>query len=155
MQKVLHPAYFPVNACNAYPTYWKDFTLKQAMAAYWKVKSWTFSLSNYSIGDGGGGSFNVIVDADEMSDLVCYTDSGGSGEGSGEVFSLAGGVSPLGIQMSVECFDDIFFYYSSVSGLFPGSQPVIITIGDQTITTSGNFGTEASATITITADTFF
>ena len=155
MQKVLHPAYFPVTACGVYPTSWQDFTLEQAMAAYWKVKSWNFSLSNYSGFSGGAGSFNVIVDVDEMSDLVCSTSSNGFGTGSGEVFDLFGFVSPSGIFMGVECFDDIFFYYSSIVGDFPGSQLVTITIGDETITTSGSFSAGFSADITITATSFF
>ena len=154
MQKVLHPAYFPVTACGVYPTYWKDFTLEQAMAAYWKVKSWNFSLSNYSSGTGGSGSFSVVVGVDKMSDLVCSTYSVGSGFGSGEVFGMSGNVSPFGIFMGVECFDDLFFYYSSIVGEFLGSQPVTITIGAETITTSGIFS-GASADITITATSFF
>ena len=151
MQKVLHPGYFPVTACDVYPTSWQDFTLEQAMAAYWKVKSWNFSLSDYS--GGGAGSFNVIVDVDEMSDLVCSKFSSGSGTGSDEVFTLSGNVSASGIQMEVNCFDDINFFYDS--GLSGGSQLVTITIGNQIIITSGTFPSGVSATVAITATSFF
>ena len=155
MPKVLHPAYFPVTACDAYPAAWENFTLEQAMAAYWKVKSWSFSLSNYS--GGGGGSFNVFVDVDKISDLVCPTFSTGFGFGGDEVFGMSGSVSPFGISMSVEFFDDLSFDYSS-AGNPPGgfNQPVTIIIGDQTITTNGeNNNDSMSATITITATDFF
>jgi hypothetical protein len=151
MQKVLHPAYFPVNSCGVYPSNWQNFTLAQAMAAYWKVKSWNFSFSNYS--GGGGGSFNIIVNVDKMSDLVCSTFSSGSGTGSDEVFTLSGNVSASGVQMEVNCFDDINFYYDS--GLSGGSQLVTITIGNEIIITSGTFPSGVSATVTITATSFF
>jgi hypothetical protein len=153
MQKVLHPGYFPVDACGVYPTLWRDFTLKQAMAAYWRVKSWNFTISNYS--NGGGGSFSVIVGVDKMSDLVCSTFSSGSGTGSEQVLNLSGSVSPSGLSMTVECFDDIFFYYASTSE-FAGSQPITITIEDQTIlTTAIKTNDNVSASIAITATSFF
>jgi len=151
MQKVLHPAYFPVTACDVYPLRWQNFTLEQAMAAYWKVKSWNFSFSNYS--GGGSGSFSVVVGVDKMSDLVCPTFSSGSGTGSDEVFTLSGNVSASGMQMEVNCFDDINFFYDS--GFSSGSQLVTITIGDQTIITSGTLLSGVSATVVITATSFF
>ena len=153
MQKVLHPAYFPTSYCDAYPLRWTGFTLEQAMAAYWKVKSWNFSFSNYS-GEvsGGGGSFNVNVNADKMSDLVCGTFSQGSGFGTGEVFDMYGSVDAGGITMDVECFDDIHFSY--YSGLPQGSQMVEIIIGEQTIISYGSLSAN-SATVRITATSFF
>jgi hypothetical protein len=151
MQKVLHPGYFPVNACDAHPLYWRNFTLEQAMAAYWKVKSWTFSFSNYS--SGGSGSVQVNVNADKMSDLVCSTFSQGSGTGSDEVFIVSGSVSPFGLSMEANCFDDINFTYFSTLSL--GSQPVTIIIGDETISTTGELPFGFSATVVITATSFF
>ena len=151
MQKVLHPAYFPVTACDVYPTSWKDFTLEQAMAAYWKVKSWNFSFSNYS--GGGSGSVQVNVNADKMSDLVCSTLSQGSAAGSGEVFIVSGSVSPFGLSMEANCFDDINFAYFSPLTL--GSQPITIIIGDETISTTGELPVGVSATVIITATSFF
>ena len=111
-------------------------------------------MSNYSLGDGGSGSFSVIVGVDEMSDLVCPTFSVGSGDGSGEVLGMQGDISPLGMSMVVVCFDDVFFNYFSGPS-YGGSQPVTIIIGDETISTFGSFGGEASADIIITATSFF
>jgi hypothetical protein len=159
MQKVLHPSYFPYfqigdNYCNEqYPLYWKAFTLEQAMAAYWKVKSWSFSISGYS--NGGSGSVQVNVNADKMSDLVCPTQSSGSGSGSDEVFNITASVSSFGFDMIVDCFDDIEFYYSSYGATGGYNNSVLITIGDYTIFDIGTWNSPASANIQITATSFF
>ena len=166
MQKVLYPGYFPIftypgqeDFCNFYPDYWRDFTLEQAMAAYWKVKSWNFSFSNYFFDDpflsGGSASVQLNVDADKMSDLVCYTDSNASGSGSGNVFSLSANVRPDGLNMSVTCKFNSFSYNSAYSFDFDPS-PVTIIIGDETIASAGFFGSSGfSADIIITATSFF
>lgn len=164
MQKVLHPGYFPYfqfneNICyNPYPNSWNNFTLEQAMAAYWKVKSWNFSIFGLIGLDGGGsGSTQVIVNADKMSDLVCPTASYGyTPGGSGNVLSVYGFINMFGISMTVECFDQFQFIYISDGSYGGYGNGVQITIGDDTIFTYGFWNLPAvSANIQITATSFF
>jgi len=126
------------------------------MAAYWQVKSWNFSFSNYLAPtlSGGSASAQLNVDVDEMSDLVCYTDSNGSGSGSGNVLSLSANIRPGGLSMTVRCNLNNFFYDSAPQPPFDPT-PVTIIIGDATIASAGFFSTIASATVTITATSFF
>ena len=89
-----------------------------------------------------------------MSDLVCYTDSNGSGSGSGNVLGLSANVRPDGIVMTATCNFNNFYYTSAPIPPFDPT-PVTIIIGDETIASAGYFSTSASATITITATSFF
>jgi len=162
MAKVLFPAYFPFD--TAYPscnnlTNWMGLTLEQAMAAYWKVRTWSISINAADAG-GASGSLNVSspssgVPAIIETDLVCVsanrsTNLSVSGDATdGDFFIGYGG---FGFTLSFREFPGLVLQTPVING-FPvyingiSDSPVIIYgSGDD-----GSFGGEVSATISATS----
>ena len=176
MARVLAP--IRQTGCNYLPStsgFWKGpnpesvWTDEQAMAAYWRVKKWNLTGSVSGLVSGSC-SCEIVVNASQESDLVCYTQSISSNElFSGDITGFSADIQPDGVVviLSVEYskFDPDVGRDVQVGGgitWFPatdGSNEVIITLGGISRKMFGGYGgfqppgasDDVSATVSMTA----
>ena len=147
MARVLAP--IRQTGCNFLPStsgFWQGpnpesvWTDEQAMAAYWRVKKWNVTGSVSGLASGSC-SCEIVVNASEESDLVCYTQSISSEESvSGDITFIGADIQPDGIVivLGVEYskYDPDEGENVQVSGGFTwfpatdGSNQAIVTLGD-------------------------